>query len=396
MLKHIIIAFALLSLAAASSSAQTQIQVRGLIDIVAQGDDDLRYLNTTNVNDSNFDPLRARLFVEGGNDRTSVFLQMLFSSESFNDFRLFGAYLLHKPLESQDLYLEAGLIPIHDGIWAPMTYSDKNPLIQIPLAYYWKSNLPNRMMPNSLDDLLAQKGQGQTGVYYVDPGTGDPRGRAWSSTPMLYDNCWNYGAYTLGTVSRFEYALGVTVGAPGAPVASSDSNEDLALHAKVGVAVTPALKLYLSAAQGAYLARDVAPFLPAGSSVNQYDQTLYIGSADWQWWRLHLMGEVFFNHYETPLRADGLHNTSAYGQVVFKFRPGWYFAARYDELRHEEVVGSNGFETWDENVYRSEIGVGYHVSRALLTKFVVQQTTVGDAAWRLNTVIPALQVNFTF
>ena len=94
--------------------AQGNIRVSGLVDIVAHSDDDMLYLNQTNLRDSNFDPLRARLFIEGGTENTQVFLQTLFSQESFSRFRLVGAYLLHRVTDSPRLYFEAGLIPTHD------------------------------------------------------------------------------------------------------------------------------------------------------------------------------------------------------------------------------------------------------------------------------------------
>lgn len=376
-------------------AAQTTVRLRGLVDMVAHGEEDLRYLNTTNFRDSNFDPLRARLFVEGGTDRTQIFLQTLFSQESFSSFRLVGAYLLHRVLESRDFYLEAGLIPVHDGLWAPRTYSNKNPLVAIPLAYYWKTSLPAHQMPIDLADLAGRRGQGQHGISYTDS-TGNVRGSSFHTAPILYDNCWNYGLYTLGTVGRLEYAVGVTVGSPADPVASSDTNEDLALHAKLGVALSPGLKLYLSAARGAYLSRDVQSFLPEGMSINDYDQNLMILSLDWQWRYVSVTGEYFYNEFETPLRTrDPLDNRSFYVQSVYKLHPGWYIAMRYDELRFGEVDIDGTPTTWDNNIARLEGGVGYHVTRELLAKFVVQTTNEGGG-WTSDRTVPAVQISFSF
>jgi len=374
-------------------NAQPTVKVRGLIDIVAQGENDLLYLNYTNLQDSNFDPLRARIFIEGGTNRTQFFIQTLFSQESFSTFRLFGAYLLHKVVESQEIYFEVGLIPVHDGIWAPHTYSNKNPLIGVPLAYYWKSNLHPRQMPVDLDQLLEQRGQGQFGVEYYDS-TG-VRGSFFHSMPILYDNCWNYGLYSLGTVKNMEYAVGVTVGAPGAPIQSTDTNDNLALHAKIGYAVTPGFKLYVSGAQGAYLSRDVVPYLPAGASINDFMQTLFVVSMDWQWRYISTMGEVFFNHFETPIRSEGLRNQSFYLQTAYKFLPGWYVAGRYDEIRHEEVDSNGSTLTWDYDVKRVEAGLGYHFSREMLGKLVVQGTNQG-IGFRDDTIITAIQLSYAF
>lgn len=379
---------------AADARAQGNIRVSGIAEIVAQSDDSRLYLNRNNLGDSNFDPLRARLFIEGGTDRTQIYLQTLFSQESAAPFRLYGAYLLHRVFESADIYLEAGLVPVHDGIWAPETYSDQNPLIAVPMAYYWKSDLHSRQLPVDIDQLVSARGQGQHGFVYADS-TGQVRGKPFHSAPIVYDACWNYGAFTLGSFRRLEWALGVTVGSPSDPVSSTDTNENLSLHGRLGYAITPGLKVYASAAHGAYLSEDVAPYLPADKSVNDYKQTVLVGSASWNWGYFSFMGEAFFNHYTTPIRSDGLSNIALWGQVVWKFRPGWYMAARYDGLHFEEVETSAGPQTWDNNVRRIEAGVGYHISRELLAKAVLQHTDEGNG-WANDNLIKAFQLSFSF
>jgi hypothetical protein len=378
---------------AVNALAQSAIQLRGLVDIVAGNDDDYRYYNTVNTNDSNFDALRARLFVEGSRGQTSVYLQFLVSPESYNAYRFYGGYVMHRVFEERNLFLEAGLIPIHDGIWASHTYSNKNPLVGIPTAYYWKTSMSATSVPVDLDQLLSMRGRAQEyGVNYTDS-TGAVRGKRYASSPILYDNCWNYGLYSLGTLGRVEFAAGITLGTASAAVQGSDTNENLAIHGKVGYAFTPGFKLWLSATRGAYFDRVVAPYLPAGTTANDYFQNLAGVSADWKWSRLWLMGEYFQNHYDTPVRADGLDNQSYYVQAVYSFRPAWNACVRYDAMRFDEVEDSAGNAmSWDENVERWETGVGYHVSRDLILKGVTQFTRAGQG-WEL---IPAVQASFAF
>ena len=376
---------------AVDALAQGSLQMRGLVDIVATDVHDYRYLNTVNTNDSNFDALRSRLFVEGQRGQTSVFLQFLVSPESYDQFRFFGGYLMHRVLEERNVFLEAGLTPMHDGIWASHTYSNKNPLVGIPVAQYWKTSMHATMLPADLDQLLSMRGRGQTGFVYAD--SNGVRGKPYASAPIVYDNCWNYGAFTLGTLGQVEFALGVTLGAPAASVQGSDTNENLTWHAKVGYAFMPGLKLWLSGARGAYMDRVVAPYLPAGKTVNDYYQNLLIVSGDWQWWRLAVLGEMYFNHFDTPVRETGLSNESFYLQAVYSPLAGWDLAVRYDRMTFEQVPNSTGdVMSWDENLQRWEGGVGYHVTRDLLVKGVVQATQ-DDEEWE---VIPALQASFSF
>jgi hypothetical protein len=297
--------------------------------------------------------------------------------------------------EARELYFEVGKIPVHTGTWAPRTYSNHNPLIGIPLAYYYKSTLHASMMPRDLEDVLSKRGGGQSGVVYTNL-DGSPRGDTGSSLPMMYDNCWDYGAFALGSSPRFDYAAGVTLGAPGAPVNGPDSNGGVSVHAKVGVAPVSGLSLHLSFARGAYLTRDVVPYLPAGAGLEDFAQTLWGASASYGWKHLTLNAEAFRNHFETPLRSDGLGHRSWYLEAMYDFLPGWYAAARYDAMDFDTVDSAAGPVAWDDDLRRIEAGVGYHVTRELLLKAVAQANAQAGAAWDADRILPALQMSFAF
>ncbi|HET6463310.1 MAG TPA: hypothetical protein VFH33_05875 [Candidatus Krumholzibacteria bacterium] len=378
---------------AVNALAEGSVQVRGLIDIVAGDDREYRNYNTFNTNDTNFDGLRARLFVEGNRGATSVYLQFLVSPEGYNTYRFYGGYVMQRLFEDRNLFLEAGLIPVHDGIWATHTYSNKNPLIGIPMSQYWKTSLTAHSVPMNLDQVLAMRGRGQDGIAYRDS-AGVVRGDYYSSQPILYDNCWNYGAYSMGTLGRVEFAAGVTLGSASASVQGADSNENLAVHGKVGYAFTPGLRMWLSVTRGAYFDRAVAPYLPAGKTVNDYYQNLYGVSGTWNVWLLSFMGEYWANHWDTPVRSNGLDNQAYYVQGVYSFIPGWDAAVRYDAMRFNKVTNSAGVDmTWDAPVDRWETGINYHVSRELVIKGVTQFTRVDNAEWDM---IPAVQASFSF
>lgn len=373
--------------------AQDGITLRGLVDLAANGDRDTAWLNSNNTGDGNFDPLRARLFVEGRRENTQIYLQFLYSQQSFMPIRLYGAYLQHHVFGDRRLTLEAGLIPTPAGTWAG-TYSNENPLVGIPLSYYWKSNLPSQSMPNDLDDLLAHRGEGQIGITYADS-TG-VRGKRYATMPILYDNCWNYSLFALGALGNLHYVLGATLGPPGAPMQEPDLNENIALQARLGYGITPALTFWLSGARGAYLSRGVAPYLPSGKTANDYYQDVVGISAEWKWWHLDVWGEAVLNHFDTPLRDEGLSSQAWWLQAVYTMFPQWELALRYDDLRHEHVRDSSGNEMpWDMNVYRWEGGIQYRVTRDLRVKAVVQTTDVVDSAAG-DQVITGGQVSFAF
>lgn len=369
----------------------SNLQVRGLIDLVAHANDQEIFYNTNNLGDSSFDNVRSRLFIEGGSERTRAFVQVLFSDVGMARIRLYGAYLTHRVFEEKNVFFEAGKIPSHDGIWAPDTYSNRNPLVGVPLAYYYNSTLPSTQLPVDLAQLVSRRGTGQAGVTFSD--ANGVRGGRGASMPILYDNCWDYGAYVIGSGERYDYAVGLTVGSPGAPVAGPDTNGRPSWHVRLGVAPTPGLRLHGTVTRGPYLSDDVEPYLAAGSRASDYAQMLYIASLQWDYHYFDLKSEAFFNHYETPLREEGLGSFSHYATLRYKFLPGWYAALRYDWLRFEEIVVAGEPVSWDDNVRRAELGVGYHVTHDLLVKAVGQVTDVGHAWGR---VLPAMQFSYRF
>ena len=102
-----------------------------------------------------------------------------------------------------------------------------------------------------------------------------------------------------------------------------------------------------------------------------------------------------WNDYETPLYGSGLPSRSHYLEAVYTFRPGWYAAGRYDVLRFGDVETSAGKVTWDDNLERVELGVGYHPTRELLVKAVGQLTNDGDG-YDIDSMLPALQISFKY
>lgn len=374
-------------------ASAAELEVRGLLDAVLAGDDDVRHLNALRTGDAYTDPVHTRLFLEGGGERTRAFVQLVLSDTAYESARIFGAYLLHKPFESRELYLSGGKIPNTVGTWGTRTYADQNPLVGVPLAYFWQTSLPVTQMPVDLDQLVAMRGQGPTGLRYEDAGS--LRGASGPGVQILYDNCWNDGVSVLGIEHGIEYELAATLAPPGAPVVGNDNNDDIALQARLGYSPTPEVIVRLSWARGAYLARGVEPFLAEGESVNDFHQQVLALGLELSRGYFVLHAEGFRSHYETPLRDDGLTAWSGYGELSWRFRPGWNAAVRYDLMRFEEIEAGGRRGPWDQDVSRWEAGLRYDVNRELQVKAVVQATDTGDGFTDEN-LLPMLQAVVEF
>ncbi len=380
--------------AAFAPPGSAQFETSGLLDVVIADDGNARYLNWPRTGDSATDPLHTRIFFEGGSERTRAFVQLLLRDTSAARIRLYGAYFLHQVFEEHAFYVQGGKIPTPQGTWGPRTYADQNPLIGVPLMYVWQSTVSTTQMPQDLDALVAAKGSGPFGTLFFDE-SDQVRGAAGPNMLILYDNCWNDGVAALGIARGIEYQFAVTTGSAGAPINGVDDNDDIALHARLGWAPVPEVVLRLSWSRGAYLNRVVQPFLPAGSSVNDYHQQLWMASVELSRGRWVLNGEGVVNHLDTPLTSEGLSSWSAYADLAWKFAVGWTAAVRYDTLRYGEVEASEGETPWDQDVSRWEAGVSYDVTRDFVLKAVVQTTDVGNG-FEGETTIPALQAVVRF
>jgi len=345
------------------------IHLRGLLDLALAPNNDAVALNQLNAGGTAFDPYRARLFVDGKpSDHFDVFAQLHLSEQS--GVLIYGAYATWTPDLERDLHLEAGKLPNPIGTYPPRTYSDKNPLMGMPLTCQYHTSFRGDLLVPDIDALLSEAGNGQYGVDYA-PGDG-----GWRGMPIVYDFCWDVGIVALGSLRPLEFSIGVTNGTPSASNPGRDNNEDKSVMGRVGINPIPSLRVGVSASTGAYLPNDVEPGLPAGTSAERYDQTLYMVDAEWMWDRLELRGEGVFNTWETPNLGD-LDVTSWYLEGKFAFLAGAYVAARYDQMLFEDIQGTTGpARPWDDDVRRFEGGLGYRFDRRVLGKVVYQTTTL--------------------
>lgn len=355
----VVIAAALAALAApaAAQDDKPEIRLRGLLDLAAAPNNDAVALNQLNAGGTPFDPYRARLFVEGKpSPHFDVFTQLHLSEQS--GVFLYGAYATWTPWLERDLHVQAGKIPNPIGTYPPRTYSDKNPLMGMPLLYQYHTSFRGYMPAPDLDALVSEAGRGQYG----------------GGMPIVYDFCWDVGIVALGSLRPIEFAVGVTNGTPSSSQPGRDNNGDKSIMGRIGIAPVPSLRLGVSASTGAYMGDDLEPTFPPGASAERYDQTLFMADAEWLFDRLELRGEAVLNTWETPNLGD-LEVRGYYVEGKYAFGAGPFVAARFDQLLFDEVTPTVGpSRPWDDDVTRFEGGLGYRFDRHVLGKIVYQTT----------------------
>ena len=360
-----------LATASAAPAAAAEVKFHGLLDLVATGRGPEFQINVLTRGDSPLDPVSTRLFAESQvNARTEVFAQVVVNDAS--GLYLDGAYLMFTPDPQRDLHVLAGKIPWAIGTWGPRTYSNKNPLVGMPLMYAYHTSLLWGDLPLSADALLAAAGTGNYGAGYSGVAGG-------FGMPFVDDSYWDVGITLTGSQRPFEYALGVTAGAPGWASVGMDDNPGKTVLGRVGIAPLPGLRLGVSGAQGPYLGAWLDSQLPKGKTVDDYDQRVAI-EIDEAVGHIELRAEGARNFWESPY-AGTLASTGGYVEAKVVTPWGTYVAARYDRLNFSEIAGTTGEpRPWDDDVNRIETGIGYRLSRDVTGKLVYQHTRLAHEA----------------
>lgn len=348
-----------IALAMTAGAARADVSVSGLADFVVRerGESDL--VNTSFGGLSPFNPVRIRLFFDAAvSENTSVFVQFL--TDTF-DPTLYGAYVRFENLAGTSLGVQAGLIPNTVAAWGERTYSDKNPLVGIPLMQVHHTALMPYAPQATVDELLESREM-----------------RSQYGLPLLYDNCWNTGIEIFKTVGEVDLSAAILSGSVTEPSRTQEKDVPQGT-AKVSWSPGPALHLGVSGFYGPYF-NDGMVGLDPGQDPEDIMNSGIVGDFYWgsRWVDVYAEGMVC--EWEHPQLPD-LTASSAYGEVKYKFMTKWYVAGRFDFIRFGDVTDSTGREVpWDYNVSRAEYGIGFKPRPRVTLKAVAQHNRFEDAA----------------
>jgi hypothetical protein len=341
------------------------VKVHGLLDLVLTGKTEAAELNQLWLRDSRFDAYAARIFVDGAaTDRIQVFTQLLVTENI--GVRAMGAYAMVDPWVGRDVHLIAGLIPYLVGTYDARSYSDKNPLVGIPMVYQHHTTLRRDQIPATPDEILARAGAEYQGVDYPTGGPGFP------GMPVIYETWWDFGVGVMGSARPLEFGLALENGTPSFPDPGRDQNSGKAVLGRVGLAPTAGLRFGVSGVYGPYLVDDLGTALPPGKRAEDYNQILAMADAEWSAGHLELRGEGYRNTWQTPTLGD-LRVSGFYAEAKMQLPAGFYVAGRYEIMRFGDLADSTGTsKPWDTDWDRGEAGAGYRVARDVTAKVVYQ------------------------
>ncbi|MCA9750902.1 MAG: hypothetical protein KC591_01820 [Gemmatimonadetes bacterium] len=344
-----------LGLALVGAPARAEMTLSGLVDLVGKVSDP-DYTNVTFGGTSNLDAVRGRLFLDATvAENVDAFGQVLATDAA--GFTLYGAYVRIRDVGPTQLQL--GIIPTPIGNWGPRTYSDRNPLVGVPLVQNHHTSLRTRERM-TLDDLLANRDI-----------------RASGGLPILYDNCWNLGAEISGEVGAFDWSVAALAGSLAKP--SREQTKDVPMGTgRLGWWIGPGLCIAADGWVGPYLDDGVEWLADDGIDPNDYLSGGFGGDVYASFRYLELHSEVYRAFWEAPGLPD-LWITSGYVDAKYKLMTRWYVAARAEFFEPDRVdLPGGGAERWDYPVERLEWGVGVKPAPRVTVKAVAQHNRSRD------------------
>ncbi|MEM7414958.1 MAG: hypothetical protein AAF389_05630 [Gemmatimonadota bacterium] len=355
--------FVVLGITPGAAQGQTALRISGQLDLAAAESDRLG-VNRAFRGDSPFNPVRLRLFAQKWvTPRIGVFSEILYDSSS--GIRVNGAYAVINEIGGETwLNGRFGLAPNPVGAFGlRSTYFNANPLIGLPLAWQYRTNLV---------------GEGTSTFASLTGAAAGPGG----GVPLLYDACWNIQWELLGEAGIFEYSFALTPGSLSNPAKSADV-EGQSWMARVGLTPAAGLRVGVSASEGPFLSAptpDENGDLPYTAETNSFDQSLLGVDVEFLRGPFAIHAEVHASRWETPLVDDALDLTSGFVEVRYDISPRWYAAGRVGTMRFGEIAPNGGGNAlpWDADLNRTEFALGYRASRGVLIKADWQRTrTVG-------------------
>lgn len=282
--------------------------------------------------------------------------------------------VLKKPV----FIIRAGRFLAPFGNFLQRRFDSTNPLIGRPVVYFHRHNLSATLLPENADDLLLNRGKGNS-FYYPDSQDQN------SGMRIFWLETYFTGIQLLGETGQWRYSLAVTNGS----LSNSDNvNNSEAFNITGRLLFSPVvgLKLGGSFSSGAYLVDSQvrSALSELGKKSQDFRQVVFAGDIAYSFRHLEFWGEFLRNSYASPF-LDDLKASAWSTEGKYKLSARLFLAARYSALLFDEVEDTNDIdkdgiflESWDYNASTFEAGVGYRIHRNGYAKITHQFNRTHD------------------
>lgn len=285
--------------------------------------------------------------------------------------RPYALFLRIRPWPARAVDIQAGRVPATFGAFSRRAYGAGNLLIGTPLAYQYLTSLRPDAVPATPDDLLRMRGRGWLTSFPLGnpaPGPG---------VPLVNLSRQDTGVQVHAATGPWSVIAAVTTGTLSNPRVGDD-NGGRQFTARATVQPTAGLVVGASASSGAFLARTLAPVLPANRTLESYRQQAIGLDAEYSRDRWLLRGELVGSRWALPstttLRLPAwLSATAWWLEGRYRVAPGFDVAARGERLTFSTIAGRARTTQWDAPVHRVEVGASWSLRRQIVVKGAVQR-----------------------
>jgi hypothetical protein len=297
----------------------------------------------------------------------------------------YAAYVSLRPTGGRALELQAGRIAPAFGGFTRRAYGTENFLVGYPLAYQYLTSLRHDAIPRSADELLLMRAHGA----YVGYGAG--RAAYAPGVPMA--TVFRYDTGVLARVrldkAPLEVLGSITVGSLSHP--GRDGNNTPQVAGRVAWNPVAGLALAASASRAGFLSDRVDEWLPETSRGRSHDQQALGADVEYSRDRWLVRTELVSSSWAVPATGvpaipGRLRATSWLTEGRYTVAPGAYVAARIDSLLFNSLHGSYQHATWDADVWRAEVALGYALTRQLRVKLGLQHSRRDGGSVRRQTL----------
>ncbi|MBM3329558.1 MAG: hypothetical protein FJY67_08840 [Calditrichaeota bacterium] len=352
------------------------LQIAGDIMVTARVLDKLTAINRNIRQDDPFNFYRIRTFLTGrADEHLSYYIEMLWDSKAAP--RIQGAYL-QAGRYFGGLTIKFGAIPSPFGNFSHRsTYYNQSGLIGVPVIWHYSTPL-QRFGQSSNASLMSGRNRVNNGL------------------PLAYDACWENGLAFLWRRGMIDATAAVTTST--LSNMSAQNNKGFQQIYRLGAAFGPGFRSGVSWSQGPYVEPEAATVLP--ERVIAYQQTaegFYVEHLFDHW---EFYGEVLRSTWEAAyVYENEVSATGGYLEGRWNFRPGWFMAARVDQLVFDKISTTNDGlgpkATWGFDFLRYEAALGWRPSRSTMVRLDYQLTDFKDDRWSPVNLL-ALQTIVTF
>jgi hypothetical protein len=245
----------------------------------------------------------------------------------------------------------------------PLRYDDAdNPLLDQPLSYITEVPLRTDQIPCGTNDLIHQN------YGFVNNACGGTPGGGAGLTPVtLYSLP---GAEVDLSSGRLDGRFQLTSGSPAYGRNISQVGDYLQWAAGGGYTIRQGFRAGMSGFRGPYLNENIAPLLPAGSTIRSFPASGIGIDAQWALGRWSVDGEWQKLWFDSPNFTRAPSFTSGYGEVKTVITPRLFVAGRAGWLKPGSVEDSAGVTSgqFASTLQAYEFGAGFWLGRNELLK----------------------------